>query len=623
LKRNFYLKSKVILSLFLTVLLLASVTTSAFAIKIPEGNEFIKDTPFAGSYIESETAAKLLSRIELLKSTNGDFDLEKAPTMVEGLIMYIKLLGKDKEAVVTPGEPCKFSDISYMEKAYVNYTFRNKLLDGIGQDSFNPSQSLDENMFFIFLLTALGYDHRTGDFSLDNARSKAFEIGILSDSLYNNFAADGFQKDSMAQVCYFALMTEMKGTEKTLAEELVSKGAIKRIAASEIGILPAANIFCEDFEVGNLEGWKFYGGSWSRETWQFKTTSETPSKTILEGSDFSDFIYKAYIIIQYDYTNKSNPSILFRVKNPGIEEHMYDGYYAEINNLDKSIVLGKASSITREKTVIKSAPIRNYTKRAYYLKVRAHGKNIKVYLDDELYMDVNDDSYSSGSIGVKLCKPGAYFNEIIACELTEEAEASEGKISGEYNNYIKYFYHNTKKHYTSKAKNNIPFESTRGIELNDETLINFTKELTKGIDNDYEKAKVIYNWVTTNIYYDLTSPRYESNFKAKNVFEDKYAVCAGYANLLASLMNIAGIPCIVVGGATNYDKNGINYDNPHSWNEAYIDERWVIMDSTWDTYNKYEGGEFKPWQKWDTNYFDPDLEIFSQDHKIETYFNRK
>ncbi|MCB2339560.1 transglutaminase domain-containing protein [Clostridium estertheticum] len=58
-------------------------------------------------------------------------------------------------------------------------------------------------------------------------------------------------------------------------------------------------------------------------------------------------------------------------------------------------------------------------------------------------------------------------------------------------------------------------------------------------------------------------------------------------------MRMAGIPCRVVIGyaiGVNYQSwETVNHANSnHTWNEALVDGRWVIMGSTWDSINKYE-----------------------------------
>lgn len=59
-----------------------------------------------------------------------------------------------------------------------------------------------------------------------------------------------------------------------------------------------------------------------------------------------------------------------------------------------------------------------------------------------------------------------------------------------------------------------------------------------------------------------------------------------------------------------------DYSN-HAWNESYINGRWVIFDSTWDSDNKYENGKFSEGTGCTGyGYFDPTIERFSNTHFI-------
>ena len=95
--KNRYLKYKHLFSLLMIFILLFTLGSQAYAVKIPHGNNYIKETPLAGQYIEAEQAAKLLSRIGVFKGSENGFGLEKKPTRFEGLIVLIRLLGKEQE----------------------------------------------------------------------------------------------------------------------------------------------------------------------------------------------------------------------------------------------------------------------------------------------------------------------------------------------------------------------------------------------------------------------------------------------------------------------------------------------------------------------------------------------
>lgn len=105
------------------------------------------------------------------------------------------------------------------------------------------------------------------------------------------------------------------------------------------------------------------------------------------------------------------------------------------------------------------------------------------------------------------------------------------------------------------------------------------KQLTEGKSSETEKAKAIYNWVTSNISYDWEDYRGgESTSKgdAFYVYYYRTGVCGGYAILAHFMLTLAGFPVAYIAG----DAGG-----PHAWNAVYADGRWIEFDATcgmWD-----------------------------------------
>lgn len=144
----------------------------------------------------------------------------------------------------------------------------------------------------------------------------------------------------------------------------------------------------------------------------------------------------------------------------------------------------------------------------------------------------------------------------------------------------------------------------------------------------YKKLWLINEWVADNIYYDYDFYYGRSNdivYDSDHVYENKRSVCAGYANLQCDLIRAQGIPCMEVftfsaGVSTKgyFDETNCNTTTSnHAHVEAYLEEedRWVTMDATWDSRNKYENGEYK-YQAPSITYFDCNLDFFSLSHKI-------
>ena len=152
-------------------------------------------------------------------------------------------------------------------------------------------------------------------------------------------------------------------------------------------------------------------------------------------------------------------------------------------------------------------------------------------------------------------------------------------------------------------------------------------EITVNIEGDYEKILAIHDWVAQNIYYDLDDyygRTTHNKYDAATVLSTRKSVCEGYASLTAALLRAVGIPAKTVYGYAL----GIGSTKPimegvrnHAWTEAFADGRWVILDTTWDSYNEWENGRISVSKGLieDRPYFDPDLVDFSLDHRIDIY----
>lgn len=109
------------------------------------------------------------------------------------------------------------------------------------------------------------------------------------------------------------------------------------------------------------------------------------------------------------------------------------------------------------------------------------------------------------------------------------------------------------------------------------------KKATKGCHTQYEKIRAVTEFVSNRIYYDY---KYYSNkagsttfVKPYEVYKNKRAVCSGYTALTTTLFLSIGIPCMEL---SSYN---------HTYNAAYdsTDGRWVFLDTTWCSKNRYEG----------------------------------
>lgn len=168
-------------------------------------------------------------------------------------------------------------------------------------------------------------------------------------------------------------------------------------------------------------------------------------------------------------------------------------------------------------------------------------------------------------------------------------------------------------------------------------------KIVAGISGDYQKVYAIHDWVCSNIYYDFpaytggTTYRFDDGSvswqgnqvsisadefweyshmsKFDRLMTYKRGLCASYADTFEDLVRAQGIPCITVTGIAN----GMGGPAPHAWNEVYVNDKWINVDTTFDSNCRYmeEGKYFDgPVAH---RYFDATDESFALDHKASEY----
>jgi hypothetical protein len=111
------------------------------------------------------------------------------------------------------------------------------------------------------------------------------------------------------------------------------------------------------------------------------------------------------------------------------------------------------------------------------------------------------------------------------------------------------------------------------VQSNFPALRQAAAEITQGSADDLERARRIVAWMDRNVEKTAVD-----SFSALDVFERRKAECQGHAWLYAALARAAGVPTRVVNGiAYSEEFKGFLF---HSWNESWIDGRWLPVDAT-------------------------------------------
>lgn len=124
-----------------------------------------------------------------------------------------------------------------------------------------------------------------------------------------------------------------------------------------------------------------------------------------------------------------------------------------------------------------------------------------------------------------------------------------------------------------------------------ETPRELSYALTCNFPDTVDKYRAIFCWIAFNVAYDAVS--FLSNAvppqSAKNTFQTRLAVCAGYAQLFQKLCEKSDLHCVEISG---YAK-GFGFDpsktltkgSNHLWNAVYVEGEWRMIDVTWGAGN--------------------------------------
>ena len=157
------------------------------------------------------------------------------------------------------------------------------------------------------------------------------------------------------------------------------------------------------------------------------------------------------------------------------------------------------------------------------------------------------------------------------------------------------------------------------------------RQITANSRSNYERARVIQNYLTTSYTYTLDLPGARPDPLADFLFERKKGHCEYFASAMTVMLRTLGIPARVVNGFRGGEFNDltgsyiIRERDAHSWVEGYFPEfGWVtfdptpsspkaVSDSQWSRLALYVDAASAIWREWVINYdFSHQIRLGSQ-----------
>ena len=152
------------------------------------------------------------------------FDLEAAPTRLQALIMFIRVLGEEADALAWSGR-LPFQDIQPGTQAekYVGYAYERGYTNGYSATEFRPSAAVSAGQYVEFLLRALGYSSAASG-SVSDALARAEGFYVLTPGETALLQSGGFLRAELVYVSYYALDARLADGSQTLGQSLMDRG---------------------------------------------------------------------------------------------------------------------------------------------------------------------------------------------------------------------------------------------------------------------------------------------------------------------------------------------------------------------------------------------------------------
>ena len=184
--------------------------------------------------------ARALRELDLFRGTGSaigeGFDLHLAPSRGEGLVMFIRILGEEQDALAC-SYTHPFTDVPMWLDRYVAWAYHQGYANGVAPTLFGSAQTISAVEYQEFLLRALGYSV-AGVHDYATSLERALDCGALTNGEFELLRSGTFLRAHVAYVSYYSLDMVLSGSQQTLAARLEGAGLLTsaQLEAAKAGV---------------------------------------------------------------------------------------------------------------------------------------------------------------------------------------------------------------------------------------------------------------------------------------------------------------------------------------------------------------------------------------------------
>lgn len=178
--------------------------------------------------VDYNAMAAALKAMHLFKGSftayGQGFDLEKVPTRLQALIMFIRVLGEEDAALAYTGT-APFRDLAAGSDAakYVGYAYEKGYTNGYTATEWRPAQSVNVYQYTEFMLRALGYSS-VANTNLADTMERAAQCDLLTGGEAAELKGLPFLRAQLVYISFQALDTPLADSGLPMADTLMEKG---------------------------------------------------------------------------------------------------------------------------------------------------------------------------------------------------------------------------------------------------------------------------------------------------------------------------------------------------------------------------------------------------------------
>jgi hypothetical protein len=178
--------------------------------------------------VDYNAMAAALNTMHLFRGSftgyGSGYDLEVAPTRLQALIMFIRVLGEENAALSYTGS-VPYTDVAAGSDAakYVGYACSMGYTNGYTATLWKPAQPVNAYQYTEFMLRALGYSS-TANTDLSGTLERAVSSGVLTGGEIAALKSAKFLRADLVYVSYYAMNAVVSDGSGTLRDALIGKG---------------------------------------------------------------------------------------------------------------------------------------------------------------------------------------------------------------------------------------------------------------------------------------------------------------------------------------------------------------------------------------------------------------